>query len=78
MVPEQRENDTYIMSLVSDGRYNLNLIQQVRIFIQVVTMADITTITGDKIEEKAFTGKVRESILKWPNQGEPNKAAWSK
>ena len=46
----QRENDQFIMQIATDGRYNLQLIQQCRLFLQVNIIEDISTAIGTLIK----------------------------
>ena len=66
------------MQLALDGIYNLKLIQQCRLWLQVVTLADICDPVGTKIEKWAFGERGRNSNLHWIRQGDPSPAAWSK
>ena len=74
----QRANDRYIMCdvksySVTTQRY----IQQCRLYLKVQMLSDITTAGGNRVERSYYAGgKTRESTLRWPNQGKPNKRAW--
>lgn len=77
VVPLQRDQDKYIMQLALDGRFDLSLVQQCRLFLKVVTIADVINAAGDQLEPWAFKGPGRESRLYWPAQGQPSKRAWT-
>ena len=62
----------YLWGLTKSELENINIC---RIYLQVITISDITSMTGDTImEEYCECKKIRESILKWPNQCEPTKS----
>ena len=50
VIEVQRMNYRFIMQLALDGNYNLKLIQQCRLWLRIVTMADICDPAGRKIE----------------------------
>ena len=72
----QRENDLFLMQLAIDGRFNLNHIQQCRLYLQVATLADVSNAEGTRLEKWAMTKTGRTSKITWPNQGIPSYAAW--
>ena len=73
----QQEQDRYIMQLAVDGRFKLGPIQQCRLYLKVVTLADVFNAAGDQLEPWAFKGPGRDSLLSWPKQGQPSKQAWA-
>ena len=77
MVLIQWERDQFVIQLALDGNFNLRLIQQCRLYLRVVTLADIINAEGNKMDKWAYDGPGRTSSLLWPNQGEPSKAAWA-
>ena len=77
VVPIQRANNQYLMQLAIDGNFNLNLIQQCRLYLKVATMADVCNVSGDRLEEGIFSRVVRPSTLSWPRQEQPSRRAWT-
>ena len=75
-VKKQRKNNKFIMQVALDGNYNLRLIQQCRLRLQVCTLADICDAAGRRVEKWAFHNKGRRSTLRWMAQGEPSGKAW--
>jgi len=65
------------MQLALDGRYKLKLIQQCRLYLKVVTLADVFNAAGDQLEKWAYKGPARDSQLSWPVQGHPSRQAWA-
>ena len=51
VVALQRNGDALIMQLATDGYYNLKLIQQCRLYLKFVTLADVINIAGNKLEK---------------------------
>ena len=76
VVAKQRGNDQPIMEVARDGLYNLPNIQQVRMYLKVTLLSDISDISGTTLLPGIFRAPGRRSILDWPNQGEPSKEAW--
>ncbi|MGH7954667.1 MAG: hypothetical protein ACREOZ_01775, partial [Gloeomargaritales cyanobacterium] len=81
-VPElQSVHDRYLMDIF---RYmftpaSLKKINQCRLYLQVVTIADIASADGLSIEMAARQGsrnQYRVSKYTWPNQQQPSRAAW--
>ena len=64
------------MQLALDGNYDLKLIQQCCLWLQVGTVANISNSNRNRIEKWAFSKKGRRGKLHWINQGEPSSAAW--
>ena len=76
ILKRQRRNDHFLMQIAIDGRFNLTLIQQCRLFLQVNTVADISTAMGTQLETWSRHSKGRPSKLEWPNQGRPSRKVW--
>ena len=62
------------MQVALDGNYNLKLIQQCRLRLQVCTLADICDAAGRRVEKWAYHNS--RSTLRWMAQGEPSGKAW--
>ena len=77
VIADQRRNDQKIMEIARDGLYNLPNIQQVRMYLKVTLLSDISDIGGTALLPEIFRTIGRRSTLDWPNQGEPSRAAWS-
>ena len=71
----QRENDKHIMTLAAKGGFDLELIQQLHLYLQAVTIADIATAFGTRLEPWAVNGRGRKSRLNWPRQETPSTRA---
>lgn len=72
----QQINNQYLMQIEIDSRFNLELIQQCCLYLQVNTVADISTVQGNQIETWCRYMKGQQSILRWPEQGQSSKLAW--
>jgi len=78
----QRENDVFLMTefvYLGFKKRDLELINQCRIFHQVLTLADITDADGttmDPVYNSKQRHPDRKSPLQWPNQGRPSQQAW--
>jgi hypothetical protein len=76
-----REGDTMLMPLLQQFATGSELkrINKCRLYLQVLTLAEIVDVAGNAITEEAWTGspgtKLRPEI-QWPNQGLPNKQDW--
>ena len=78
--PLVREGDRNIMedmiALHLRPEY-LRMMNNCRLYLQIVTLADITDPTGAKIEEWAWNGiRERSSTLSWPRQERPSEKVW--
>ncbi|EED89738.1 predicted protein [Thalassiosira pseudonana CCMP1335] len=77
----QRENDTSIMETMVKVKSTLKerrAINQCRIYLQVITIADLADSTGTFIPAGRLTGRWRAySSLKWPRVAKPSKKAWA-
>ncbi len=62
------------------GTYkDMEILNRCRLFLQVITLSDITNAAGDRLIIEAKTGLLlssRPSSLLWPNQGPPSQADW--
>ena len=77
----QRVNDNIIMDMVQ-GYFSpneLRFINQCRLYLQALSIADITTLDGRSITEEAWnvrrTKSFKESRLHWPEQRRPSRQA---
>ena len=68
------------MQLALDGNFKSNTIQQCRMWTCIVTLVEIATADGKRLEVWAFhrDGERQTSKLQWRNQGRPSRAAWKK
>mmetsp|Transcript_1981 Transcript_1981/g.3051 ORF Transcript_1981/g.3051 Transcript_1981/m.3051 type:complete len:373 (-) Transcript_1981:3129-4247(-) len=79
---DQRENDSFLMSeFIYKGfkKGELELINQCRIYHQVMTVTDIATADGatiDSLYTKSRGSNDRVSSLQWPIQNNPSSKAW--
>ena len=49
-----------------------------RIYLRVITIAELANDDGTEIEQERVTGQWRaNSTLKWPRQCKPNKTQWN-
>ena len=78
-----RTNDFCLMEAICNTRVytkqQLCIINRCRIFLQAITMADITDSSGNTVTEEAYEGKIdpnRVSGMVWPNQQRPPPKAW--
>jgi hypothetical protein len=58
---------------------DMEILNRCRLFLQVITLSDITNAEGDRIIKEAKKGwpiVSRPSSLLWPNQGPPSQADW--
>ena len=65
----QRLNDLFIMDIATQfySGKQLRHINRCRMYMQVITMADIVTASGSEIEKWATTGgKIKKSTWQWP------------
>jgi len=79
---EQWEHDLFLMCefiYLGFKKKELEMINQCRLYHQVVTLTDIATADGKAIEE-AYTGSTRNadrvSKLQWPTQNCPSTKVW--
>ena len=75
VVTKQRTNDKFLMELANKAEFDTNKIQQVRMWLQVTTLADISSEDGLSIPNEWYTMKLRRSRLKWPVQPVPTQNA---
>jgi hypothetical protein len=77
---EHRELDVFLMDRFSqqfEGK-DLHQVNQCRLYVQALTLSDITSIDGRCIEQDAWKGIHGEIQADWPNQGNPAGSAWRK
>jgi hypothetical protein len=78
-----RENDIMLMDLFMTLNFShsqLKLINNCRLFLQVLTLSDITSADGKTLLPNYTKGIVstdRTSSLKWPEQTRPPPSAWT-
>jgi hypothetical protein len=78
----QREHDTALMAIASSSNFTNKQKQHInacRIYLQTISILDISTFDGNSITQHAHNVK-REDIvssLRWPNQQRPPKAWWN-
>ena len=75
MIKKQRINDAFIMNDTKSKGERLHYIQQCILYLQIVTLSDITTLDGIQLEKNSFHKKIRASNLTWPHQVEPTEQA---
>jgi hypothetical protein len=82
-LPSQaRKNDKFLMELfmkLQSNNKDMETLNRCRLFLQVITLSDITNAEGDRIIKEAKKGwpiASRPSSLLWPNQGPPSQANW--
>ena len=82
-IPLRRENDHYIMEqFIAAGatKSQLKVLNRCRLFLKVISWADICDASGQTIVEQAWIGKElaeSRSNLSWPIQGIPNSKGWT-
>lgn len=82
-ISEKRQGDAFLTTeFIYHGfcKSDLELINQCRLYHQVITVSDIASADGKSIDHQYTTNerhKDRQSTLQWPSQGCPSKAAWS-
>ena len=82
--PLQRENDTYLMDAVLDsGKFKdaqITAINYCRLYLQVVTLSDISTADGTSLDMHKRDGHwsllSSRTTLNWINQERPPEKAW--
>jgi hypothetical protein len=79
--PALREHDRPIMAVFGDLGWSDKLLYRVnicRMFLQVITLADIATGDGKRISYDAWTGKrtIRNTKYNWPFQPYPPPSFW--
>ena len=63
IVRRQQNNDRFIMQQAVNSNFNLKLVQQCRLWFQVVTLVDVCDLMGQQVEKLAFRKKGRKSNL---------------
>lgn len=77
-----RENDIFLMEYFQTSRLSPKLMEhlnQCRLYLQVITLADIVSADGRRILPEAKVGlgvPNCTSNLEWPKQGKPGKVSW--
>jgi len=77
-----RHGDIFLMDYFISQRWPhtvLKILNTCRLFLQVITLADIVSADESYILPEAKTGThlpYRHSILQWQEQGQPSQAAW--
>lgn len=78
-----RVQDRYLMDMVVHSKLLTNreklIVNRCRLFLQVLTLADISTGDGTKVAHSYYTGvgeDSRSSRYSWPEQGQPSRAEW--
>eukprot|EP00957_Ditylum_brightwellii_P059165 4490161-Ditylum_brightwellii.AAC.1 len=67
--------DVFVASHPGDA--TLEKLNMVRLYLGVLTLADITNDSGTHIEGWALTGaKHACPMIEWPNQEKPSDACW--
>ena len=79
VVKPQRDSDVYLMSFTDKmGKSERAAIQRCRLYLQVTTLADVSDITGTRIDKRVWVGKQhRSSKLLWPRQGVLPQTVWN-
>jgi hypothetical protein len=78
-----RQHDQYIMEFFQTLHLSHTTMEQLnrcRLYLQVVTVSDISSACGKYILPMTKTGNIdpaRSSTLRWVTQGKPTKADWS-
>jgi hypothetical protein len=77
----QRQNDQSVMSLASNTTYTKGELRQLnmcRIYIRVISIADITDFDGTRIKQTSYDGKRDDTrhTTRWPNQQQHTKGGW--
>jgi hypothetical protein len=78
-----RANDQLLIPLFHEKGIRADKLQRVnrcRLFLQVLTISDITTGCGTKITKAAWNGTrdtTRTSRYQWPSQGQPTVQDWA-
>jgi hypothetical protein len=79
-----RENDATLMESIADlnfSRSERKIINNWRLYFQVLTCADLATANGEKIEKKfcqfsSIHQSISTSTLNWPHQGQPHRSTF--
>ena len=79
VVEPQRDNDVYLMTFTNDmGKNKRAAIQRCCLYLQVTTLADVSDITGTRLDRRVCLGKQnRSSKLLWPRQGVLPQSDWN-
>jgi hypothetical protein len=77
-----RDNDVILMDYFIRQGYSgasLGLLNRCRLYLQIISLADIASADGSCIIPDVFCGiplTDRTSTLRWPHQQRPNQKAW--
>ena len=79
VVEHQCDNDVYLMTFTEDmGKRERAAIQRYLLYLQVTTLADVSDITGTRLDKRVWLGRRNcTSKLLWPRQGALPKSDWS-
>jgi len=78
----QRTNDFFLMSKLLDSTFTqdeISKINRCRLYMKVLTVADITTGSGESIDTDSYNGHAsshRTSKYQWPRQLKPPASCW--
>jgi hypothetical protein len=79
----RRHQDLFLMDIfINSAKYSLQELQQLnwcRLYLQVITVADITDASGHKILHHIWQGNKDiqpRAQYAWPNQGKPSRGSW--
>jgi len=82
-IPMSREGDQLLTNLFLQAGIrgkDLAALNRCRLFLQVVTLADISDGSGHYITDAMLSGKANTTFTSgftWPNQGQPTKKEWA-
>ena len=80
--PLLRKNDSFLMDkiyLAKESPDRIRIFNRCRMYLKILTVAELATGDGKKIRQSVIEGKNLASArdIKWPNQGRPSKKEWS-
>lgn len=78
-VERGRNGDRAIMDEVirlGASRQECRMVNKCRMYLRVLTVADVVMVDGEWLEEEVMRGELIESSLGWPEQGKPGRKAW--
>ena len=79
----QRTDDRFLMDMLLEADFsqtNISKVNHCRLYLQCLTLSDITNGAGGHINPHAYDGKDpgnRNSRFKWPHQPKPAKSWWT-
>ena len=80
----QRVHDFFLMDRIFHSPFStkeIELINSCRIYLQVLTLTDISIGNGRSVDQDMYHGRVtqhRKSPFQWPRQPRPSRIAWEK